>query len=73
VIEHCQLGRSTAKVIALINALVEKNVRVVILKQNMDIHLHELFSLLGELEHDLVSVRTKDGISCKKSSRSNIG
>ena len=38
VTELSRLGRSTAEVIALVNALVENNVRVVILKQNMDIN-----------------------------------
>ena len=66
VTELSRLGRSTSEVIALINALIENNVRVVILKQNMDINQHDmnskiiitLFSLFGELERDLVSVRT---------------
>ena len=57
VTELSRLGRSTAEVISLINALVENNIRVVILKQNLDIRQHDmnskiiitLFSLFGEL------------------------
>ena len=73
VTELSRLGRSTAEVITLINALVENNVRVMILKQNMDINQHDmnskiiitLFSLFGELERDLVSARTKEALAAK--------
>jgi DNA invertase Pin-like site-specific DNA recombinase len=81
VTELSRLGRSTAEVIALINALVEKNVRVIILKQNMDINQHNmnskiiitLFSLFGELERDLVSARTKEALAAKKSQGQILG
>lgn len=81
VTELSRLGRSTAEVISLINALVESNVRVVILKQNLDIHQHDmnskiiitLFSLFGELERDLVSLRTKDALAAKKAQGQTLG
>ncbi|WP_242527384.1 recombinase family protein [Ktedonosporobacter rubrisoli] len=38
------LGRSTAEVIALINELVACNIRVIILKQNLDISQHDMHS-----------------------------
>ncbi len=67
VTELSRLGRSTADVIALINELVERNIRVIILKQNLDLNTHDmnskivitLFSLFAELERDLISVRTE--------------
>ena len=37
VTELSRLGRSTAEVIALVNALVERNIRLVTIKQNLDI------------------------------------
>ena len=37
VTELSRLGRSTAEVISLVDALVNRNVRVIILKQNLDI------------------------------------
>ena len=57
VTELSRLGRSTAEVISLVNALVESKVRLMILKQNLDIKEHDmnskiiitLFSLFGEL------------------------
>jgi DNA invertase Pin-like site-specific DNA recombinase len=81
VTELSRLGRSTAEVIALINALVEKSIRVIILKQNLDIRQHDmnskiiitLFSLFGELERDLVSFRTKEALAAKKAQGQILG
>jgi DNA invertase Pin-like site-specific DNA recombinase len=81
VTELSRLGRSTAEVIALINALVEKSIRVIILKQNLDIRQHDmnskiiitLFSLFGELERDLVSSRTKEALAAKKAQGQILG
>lgn len=81
VTELSRLGRSTAEVIALINALVEKSIRVIILKQNLDIRQHDmnskiiitLFSLFGELERDLVSSRTKEALAAKKAQGRILG
>jgi DNA invertase Pin-like site-specific DNA recombinase len=74
VTELSRLGRSTAEVIALINGLVARNIRVVVLKQNLDIAKHDmnskiiitLFSLFAELERDLISLRTKEALKAKK-------
>ncbi len=81
VTELSRLGRSTAEVIALINALVDTNIRVVILKQNLDICQHDmnskiiitLFSLFGELERDLVSSRTKEALAAKRAQGQVLG
>lgn len=74
VTELSRLGRSTAEVIALINGLVARDIRVIILKQNLDIAKHDmnskiiitLFSLFAELERDLISLRTKEALKAKK-------
>ena len=74
VTELSRLGRSTAEVITLVNELVARNIRVIILKQNMDISQHDmsskivitLFSLFAELERDLISLRTKEALAAKK-------
>ena len=55
--------------------------RVVILKQNMNIQQHDmnskiiitLFSLFGELERDLISARTKEALAAKKSQGIKLG
>jgi DNA invertase Pin-like site-specific DNA recombinase len=74
VAELSRLGRSTAEVIALVNELIARNIRVIILKQNLDISQHDmsskivitLFSLFAELERDLISLRTKEALAAKK-------
>ena len=74
VTELSRLGRSTAEVISLVNALVKKNIRVIFTKQNLDISTHDmnskiiltLFSLFAELERDLISLRTKEALASKK-------
>lgn len=74
VTELSRLGRSTSEVIDIVNALDKKSVRVVIIKQNLDINKSDmnskiilaLFSLFGKLERDLISLRTKEALSSKK-------
>ena len=74
VTELSRLGRSTAEVIGLINELLKKQVRVIAIKQNLDIKQYDmtskvmitLFSLFSELERDLISLRTKEALASKK-------
>jgi len=81
VTELSRLGRSTAEVIALVNALVLRNIRVITIKQNLDIANQDmnakiiitLFSLFGELERDLISLRTKEALAAKKASGQQLG
>ncbi len=81
VTEISRLGRSTSEVIHLINTMVEKNIRIISIKQNIDINKHDIsskiivtiFSLLAELERDLVSLRTKEALSAKKAKGIKLG
>src|SRR5271167_1666597 len=74
VTELSRLGRSTAEVIALVNALVQRDIRLIAIKQNLDIQQQDmnskvivtLFSLFSELERDLISLRTKEALSAKE-------
>ena len=74
VTELSRLGRSTTEVISLVNALVKRNIRVIVIKQNLDISTEDmnskvtltLFSLFAELERDLISLRTKEALASKK-------
>lgn len=74
VTELSRLGRSTSEVIELVNTLAKRDVRVIICKQNLDISRQDinskvsltLFSLFGELERDLISLRTKEALASKK-------
>ncbi|HAU1796541.1 TPA: resolvase [Legionella pneumophila] len=75
VTELSRLGRSTAEVIGLVNELIKKQVRVIVIKQSLDIKQHDmtskvmitLFSLFAELERDLISLRTKEALASKRS------
>lgn len=81
VTELSRLGRSTAEVISLINSLVYQNIRVIIIKQNLDIFQQDmnskiiitLFSLFSELERDLISLRTKEALATKKAQGITLG
>ena len=81
VTELSRLGRSTAEIIGLINVLIKKQVRIIAIKQNLDIKQHDmnskiittLFSLFAELERDLISLRTKEALASKKSQGIQLG
>ncbi|HLD74046.1 MAG TPA: recombinase family protein [Bdellovibrionota bacterium] len=74
VTELSRLGRSTTEVITLVNSLAHRSIRVIVLKQNLDISQQDinskvtltLFSLFSELERDLISLRTKEALASKK-------
>ncbi|NQY73655.1 MAG: recombinase family protein [Candidatus Margulisbacteria bacterium] len=74
VTEMSRLGRSTPEVITLVNELLQKSVRIIICKQNLDMSHQDmnskiivtLFSLFSELERDLISLRTKEALAAKK-------
>ena len=81
VTELSRLGRSTAEVISLVNSLIKQNIRLIVLKQKMDISQHDmkskimvtLFSLFSELERDLISLRTKEALASKKKQGQILG
>jgi DNA invertase Pin-like site-specific DNA recombinase len=81
VTELSRLGRSTAEVIGLVNALVERNIRLIAIKQNLDISHQDmnskiiitLFSLFAELERDLTSLRTREALAAKKAQGRPLG
>ena len=70
VTELSRLGRSTAEIIGLINELVKKQVRVIAIKQNLDIRQQDMNSkiitTLFSLFADLISLRTKEALASKK-------
>ncbi len=81
VTELSRLGRSTTEIIGLVNELIKKNVRVIAIKQNLDIKQYDmnskiittLFSLFAELERDLISLRTKEALASKKGQGIKLG
>lgn len=80
--ELSRLGRSIHEVIGLVNNMVERNIRLIALKQNIDLKWHHdttskvmvtVFSLMAELERDLVSQRTKTALAGLKASGKTLG
>ena len=81
VTELSRLGRSTAEIISLVNQLVKKQIRIIVIKQNLDIQQQDmnskiiitLFSLFAELERDLLSLRIKEALASKKMQGIRLG
>ena len=79
--ELSRLGRSTSEVIDLVNALIQQQVRLIVIKQKLDITDHDMtskvmvtmFSLFAELERDLISMRTKEALANKKANGMKLG
>jgi len=65
----------------LVNELINRNIRVIVIKQNLDILKQDmnskivitLFSLFAELEKDLISIRTKEALFAKKAQGIKLG
>ncbi len=82
VAELSRIGRSIVEVINIVNELVKKNARFIAIKQGLDIRgnhdmqskaMVTLFSLLSELERDLISSRTRTGLAAKKAQSVRLG
>jgi DNA invertase Pin-like site-specific DNA recombinase len=77
-----RLGRSSVQVINLVNELVEKEVRFIAAGQRIDINgetdltsrvMVNMLSLFVQLERDLVSQRTKQGLAERKAAGVKLG
>ncbi len=81
VTELSRLGRSTTEILTLIHQFIQKSIRLIVIKQKLDLTQHDmnskvmitLFSLFAELERDLVSLRTKEALAVKKSLGIKLG
>jgi DNA invertase Pin-like site-specific DNA recombinase len=80
--ELSRIGRSIPEVIGLVNGLVERKIRFVAIKQNLDIKdnhdistkvIVTVFSLLAELERDMISSRTKAALAAIKNGGKKLG
>lgn len=80
--ELSRLGRSVEEIAALVNELVRRKIRLIAIKQNIDIKdnhdinskvMVTMFSLFSELERDLISQRTKEAMAVKKSKGVRLG
>ena len=80
--ELSKLGRSIIEVISIINELVKPEIRFISIKQGLDIKgshdvqskvMVTIFSLLAELERDLISERTKKALAAKRAQGVTLG
>ncbi len=75
VAELSRLGRSVGQVITLVDKLVKMGVRVLCIKEGIDVEgkgdlqtkvMITLFSLFAEIERDLISQRTREGLEAAR-------
>jgi DNA invertase Pin-like site-specific DNA recombinase len=72
VAELSRLGRSVGQIAILVDELLKKKVKVICLKENLTLNgranlqtkvMVTMFSLFAEIERDLISERTKEGLT----------
>lgn len=74
-------GRTTDTILNMIKLLVENGVRVIIVKQGLDLSKDDMLSqivlkmikMMIDLEKDLMSIRTKEALNAKKIAGMNLG
>jgi DNA invertase Pin-like site-specific DNA recombinase len=80
--ELSRLGRSVGEVCQIVDRLIKKQVRLVAIKQGMTINgkhdmaskvMMTMFALMAELERDLISERTKQGLAVAKAKGKKLG
>ena len=82
VAELSRLGRSVGQIIILIDELLGKKVKVICIKENLKLNIKQdiqskimitMFSLFAEIERDLISERTKEGLERAKAEGKLLG
>jgi DNA invertase Pin-like site-specific DNA recombinase len=82
--ELSRLARSLSGLFAIVNALIEKGVTLIAIKQNLTLDKNNIndmqnkviltmFSLMSELERDFISARTKEALKARKESGMILG
>ena len=80
--ELSRLGRSLGQIVAILDALAKAGVAFVAMKENIRIEgqrdiqtkvMTTLFALFAEVERDLISGRTREGLAKARSSGRKLG
>lgn len=82
--ELSRLGRSIKETLNTIEAIADKQARLILVKQNIDINPSDnkdlinkvpvtIFSMLAELERDFISERTKEGLRARAAKGIKLG
>ncbi len=82
--ELSRLARSLSGLFAIVNQLIEKNIKLISIKQNMTLDrtnindmqnkvMLTMFSLMSELERDFISARTKEALKARKAKGIRLG
>ncbi|MBP9743585.1 MAG: recombinase family protein [Burkholderiales bacterium] len=80
--ELSRLGRSVGQIIQLIDELIKLKVRFIAIKENIQLNgkqdiqskmMITMFGLFAEIERDLISERTPEGLQVAKNKGKNLG
>ena len=79
--ELSRLGRSLVEVLEVLNVLKDKDVAVYSVKENFQLNgddiqskvMRTMLGLFAEIEHDLISARTKEGLAAARAKGRQIG
>lgn len=79
--ELSRLGRSLVEVLEVLNTLKDKGVKVYSVKENFQLNgddmqskvMRTMLGLFAEIERDLISARTKEGLAAAKASGKRLG
>jgi DNA invertase Pin-like site-specific DNA recombinase len=80
--ELSRIGRSVGEIVTTVDALVKRGIRVLAVKEGIDLHGEQdlsakvmvtMFSLFAEIERELISLRTKEGLAAARSAGKQLG
>jgi len=80
--ELSRLGRSVGQVVTFVDGLIKSKVRLISIKERLDLNgkpniqsktMLTMFSLFAEIERDLISERTKQGLAAARAKGKMLG
>ena len=80
--ELSRMGRSVGEIITTVDMLVKRKIRFIAVKEGIRLNgsqdmqtkvMVTMFSLFAEIERDLISMRTKEGLAAAKASGKKLG